>query len=462
MKGLLVSWLLAVSPEEGGPLSLAELHISSERAFPSLVAAQADIASVEGERLSALGAFDPAWKTRGWVTPISGYPHMRLDSAVEVPTPLWGANFFAGYRLGQGKIPDYYRERETLSLGELRAGVAVPLVRNGPIDRRRAVLAKADLSADVARYSLEQQRLDVFRAAAHRYWDWVAAGRRREVAKQLLQIALERDAQLATRTQLGEVARFDRQDNERALAQRRAQATQAQRSLEQAAFELSLFLRDDEGQPVVPAQTRLPNSFPSLDGPGAWPEADVEQALSRRPDVQRMVKQTAQQAVEIEFAQNQVLPGLDIGVVFTQDIGSTSRPELAPLSQPEIEVSALLDVPLLYRSTIGRLQAARAAQTRIKAQVQLVRDRVAVDIQDALSAREAAQERITYAGQEVTVALQLEEGERTKMELGDSSLLFVNLREQATAEARLREIDAWADLHKAHALLRAALALSQR
>ncbi len=165
---------------------------------------------------------------------------------------------------------------------------------------------------------------------------------------------------------------------------------------------------------------------------------------------------------EIEFAQNQVLPGLDIGVAFTQDIGSTSRPELAPLRQPEIEVSALLDVPLLYRSTIGRVQAARAAQTRIKAQVQLVRDRVAVDIQDALSARDAAQERITYAGQEVTVALQLEQGERTKMELGDSSLLFVNLREQATAEARLREIDAWSDLHKAHASLRAALALSHR
>lgn len=454
MTSLIVAVVVLASP---APLSLPEVQTSCERAFPSILAAQSDVVSAEGERLSAVGAFDPSWKTRGWFVPISGYPHMRVDSSVEVPTPLWGANFFAGYRLGQGKIPDYYRERETLSLGELRAGVAVPLVRNGPIDRRRAALAKAELSTEVAQHVFAQQRLDILRAAAHRYWDWVAAGRRRAVAEELLRIALDRDGQLAARAHVGDVARFDKQDNERALAQRRALMTQAQRSLEQAALELSLYWRDDTGLPTLPLDSRLPNSFPTLESADAWPAADVERALSSRPDVQRLLKQAAQQEVETRLAQNQVLPGLDVGLAFAQDIGSTTRPELAPLSQPELEVSAVLDVPLLYRSTLGRLQAARAAQAKLRAQVQLMKDRVAVDIQDALSARKAAEERIAFTAQEVSVALVLEQGERTKMELGDSSLLFVNLREQATAEARLREIDAWADLHKAHASLRAAL-----
>lgn len=461
MTGLIAVWLLLASPESEGMLTLSELQASSERAFPAILAAQSDVEGAQGDRLAAAGAFDPSWKTRGWVTPISGYPHIRFDSTVEVPTPLWGANFFAGYRFGQGKIPDYYRERETLSLGEVRAGVAVPLIRNGPIDRRRASLSRAELATALAEQTLEQQRLEILRTAAHRYWDWVAAGRRRAVAEELLRIAIERDAQLAARTTVGDVAKFDKQDNERALAQRRALMAQAQRGLEQAGLELSLFWRDAEGQPGVPADSRLPKSFPSLDQPDAWPEPDIELALSRRPDVQRLLKQTAQQEVETKFAQNQVLPGLDLGLAFSQDIGSTSRPELAPLSQPELEVSAVLDVPLLYRSTLGRLQAARAAQSKLKAQMQLMRDRVSVDIQDALSARKAAEERTAYTAQEVSVALLLEKGERTKMELGDSSLLFVNLREQATAEARLREIDAWADLHKAHASLHAALGRSR-
>ena len=96
----------------------------------------------------------------------------------------------------------------------------------------------------------------------------------------------------------------------------------------------------------------------------------------------------------------------------------------------------------------------------LEAQLQLARDRVAVDVRDALSASAAAEERIGFTRREVMVSVELERGERKRFELGDSTLLFVNLREQAAAEARVREIDALADFHKAVAALRAALALN--
>ena len=219
---------------EGGvmPLSLGEVLRSAEEVFPSLVAARADLEGASGDLLTTAGAFDPIWRTRLWTAPISGYPHTRLDSVVEVPTPLWGASFFAGYRLGLGEIPIYYRERSTLSAGEVRAGALVPVLRNGPIDRRRANQARAELGQQLAGMAVSQQRLEISRLAAFRYWDWVAAGRRREIARSLLQLASDRDAQLATRAKAGDVPLFDRQDNQRALAQREALLVSAQRGVE--------------------------------------------------------------------------------------------------------------------------------------------------------------------------------------------------------------------------------------
>ncbi len=460
ISGVLLTLVLAAGDEKvlrERELQLGEVLTLAEQSFPSLVAARADVEGAEGEQLTARGAFDPVWRTRAWTAPISGYPHTRLDSVIEVPTPLWGANFFAGYRLGLGKIPDYYRERETLSGGEVRAGANVPLLRNGPIDRRRANVARAELGQQLAGLSFEQQRIEVTRLAAFRYWDWVASGHRREIARALLKTAMDRDAQLAVRAREGDVPVFDREDNQRALAQRQALLVQAQRALEQSSFELSLFLRDAEGNPVMPGDTQLPLTFPQPDL-SAREAPDLEAALARRPDVQRLVMQKKQQQIELRFQENQLLPALDVGVAFTQDFGSTGEDALRPLAQPELEFSALLEVPLLYRAPLGRVQSARAGLSRLEAQAQLARDRVSVDVRDALSALAAAGERITFTRQEVAVSMRLEQGERTRFELGDSTLLFVNLREQATAEARLREIDALTEHHKANAALRAALA----
>ena len=458
---LLLLVLTGVPLREPGPLSLGEVQRSADEVFPTLTASRADVDGADADRLAASGAFDPVWRTRAWGAPVSGYPQGRVDSVVEVPTPLWGASFFAGYRIGAGKIPDYYRERETLSAGEIRVGVAVPILRNGSIDRRRATLARAELGQQLAGLSLDQQRLEIARLAAFRYWDWVAAGRRREIARSLLQLAKDRDAALGARARAGEVPIFDRQDNQRALAQREAFLVQAQRGVEQSAFELSLFLRDAQGQPVTPEDAQLPGAFPDPD-PSLKERAQIDEALARRPEVQRLLTQKKQQEVELAYQKNQLLPALDLGLTYTQDLGTTPHPELEPLGKPELEVNALLEVPLLYRAPLGRIQGARAGLSRLDAQLQLARDRVAVDVRDGLSAMGAAMDRITFTQQEVAVSVLLEKGERTRFDLGDSTLLFVNLREQNAAEARLREIDSLADFHKATAALRAALALPLR
>jgi outer membrane protein TolC len=386
---------------------------------------------------------------------------VRVDSAVEGAVPGTPLSLFGGYRIGQplsaSGIQPYYRERETYPAGELRAGLSVPVWRNLLIDRRRATITRAELGQDSARQGQALQRIEVLRLAAVRYFEWVAAGMRHQVASELLAIAQLRDQQLSVRVKTGDVPFFDQQDNLRAVAQRQALKAQTQRGIEQASFELALFLRDAEGAPTQPTPGQLPSSLPNPD-PTFGDDATLEDALNRRPDVQRLIVQKRQQQVEVSLQQNQLWPSIDLGLVFSQDLGGRAGTADPKLNIPEFEFSALIDVPLLYRQPLGRIRAAEAGVARIEAQLRLVRDRVAADLKDARSALDAARARVRFTLQEVDVARKLEAGERQKFELGDSNLLFVNLRETQTAEAQLREIDALLDYHRAVAAFRAAIA----
>ena len=88
----------------------------------------------------------------------------------------------------------------------------------------------------------------------------------------------------------------------------------------------------------------------------------------------------------------------------------------------------------------------------------MARDRAAADLRDAASAMEAARQRFAVARTELTLAETLAEQERARFGLGEGTLLVVNLREQAAAEAALREVDARAEFQRALAAWRVAVA----
>ncbi|HEU4538467.1 MAG TPA: TolC family protein [Polyangiaceae bacterium] len=442
----------ATTPAELAPLTLTEVVRSTEAAYPLLRAAELERDIARADLLSAEGGFDISWRTRAAVAPLGYYQYQRIDTVVEVPTQLWGSTFFAGYRLGRGDIPSYYGELATLSAGEVRGGVNVPLWRNGPTDRRRANLWRAEAGRQVADLGVAQQRLETVRAASYRYWDWVAAGRRLAIARDLLALAEARDAGLTARVARGDVPAFERDDNARAILQRQAQVVAAERALAGAALELSLFLRGPDGRPLLADPGRLPRGLPEPDAAPAGAADKVDVALQRRPELGRLEAMRTQTEVELRWAKNQRAPGLDAQFVVSRDIGEGS-PTLRPTA---VEAAVLLDVPLQTRVAEGRVDAARAQLARLEAQRAFARERIAVEVRDSLVTIDAARRRAEVARSELDLARRLERGERARFELGDGTLLVVNLREQATADAAWREVDALADYHRAVAAYRAA------
>jgi len=436
------------------PLAVSEIMSAIERNHPALSAAKEDEKAARGDRVAADGGFDTAFRTRAAGTPLGYYRNFRVDSIVEQPTAVWGATVFGGYRLGRGDIAVYDGKLETNEFGEVRAGFVVPVLRNGPIDRRRASRERGALGEKGAELGVSATSLDVKRIGAIRYWEWVAAGRRLAIAKTLLDIALRRDEQISTRVVRGDLPPIERAENARSILQRQSQRVAQERAFQQASIELSQYYRSASGTPVVPGEERLP----SLTEPTAWPvegfDAAVALALSERPDLKRIAIQRAQAKVEAEFANNQKLPGLDFQMSVSKDFGDG----LASRRPVELEAQVVLDVPIQNRVAKGRADAARAMLFRITEQERGAKDRVSAEVRDAISAMDLARARLTMARREVEVSADLEKAEWSRFSAGDTTLLVVNLREQATFDARVREVDAMAECQRALVQYRAATA----
>ncbi|HYO70707.1 MAG TPA: TolC family protein [Archangium sp.] len=390
------------------PLTLEEVLDSVRQQHPGMEAARQGVASAEAELLSAQGGFDTILKAKGMYVPFSYYPNERLEAVVEQPTPLGGTRLFAGYRLGQGKFPTYYGEYETLSGGELRAGVEIPLWRNRTIDKRRADITKARLRLDIAGFSLVGEQLELQREAAYHYWDWVAAGRQLAIAEAQYALAVTRHEQLARRVAQGDIPEIEHTENERALLEREADRVAARRKLEQTALKLSLSLRDDEGRPVRVSDSRLPEGLPMPDDTfQAELDTWLEMALRQRPELRELALQRDVVQLDTELALNQTAPAVDLGIAVLRDLGR--GPE--SLRPTELQASLVLDIPLQARGARGQVQAAEAKRAAVDAKARLTRDKVVTEVRDTLSALQAAHERVGLARSAADVARRLAQAE---------------------------------------------------
>lgn len=429
------------------PLTVTELLAAVDRAFPLIAQARADVDAARGDRQSADGAFDTTLKA-GALTSGGDYDNDRASLRLSQPIAPWGLTAFGGVSTGRGAFPAYDGKADTKGTAEFSAGLSLPLLRGRAIDERRAARETTALGVERAEGSLDQARLAAVRAALGHYWDWVAAARQQRVARALLDLAEARDVQLADAVALGQIAPIERLDNRRAILQRRSALVAAERLLEQRAIDLSLYLRDAQGQPQRPAVARVPGD--ALEQPAAAPDEGetVRLALARRPDLAARRTRRDERAVELRLAENGRLPSLDLSTAMTRDTGGVTR---------DVQLGVGLTWPFQQRKADGQRARARAALQRAESEIRWLEDQIRADVQDALSAVRAATGVLEAVVAETALARELEQLERDRFALGDSTQFQVNLRELATADAAVREIRARADVQKARAALDAAI-----
>jgi len=443
--GTLTPMLAFANEERGRPLHFDEVLQSVSAHDPRIRRAVAQLRKAEAKTTAARGAFDPRLEGDGKILTGAYYDLRRANVELRQPTTLWGSELFVGYRVGLGINERWptYRDDQTLSGGEVRAGIEVPIWRGGLIDPERAERARAIQLEEAAGQALSAAKLNLELAAARSYWNWVGTGQNREVAKALLDLAEQRDAQLRRRLSAGSIASFDVLDNERILLERKAFLVAAERAFEKATFELSLFLRDPQGLPVVASAERVPERVSVAPIDELSVERALDEVLACHPELEKARAELEAAEVDQKLSRNEVAPELSAVFAYSRDLGDLTSTELDfTLPGNVFEAGVKLSMPLLLRKERGRAGAARAEVADKEAKLRFVSDQLRAKTLDAASAVEAAQRRAELTDEVVDTAAELAEGERRRFEVGSSNLIFVNLREQQAAMARMRYIEA--------------------
>ncbi len=437
-------------------IRLDDVLASVTRTYPLLTIAELDRTIAQAGYLMAQGNFDLKLKAGTSFDELGFYRTRGMDVGFQQDTQFMGASFFGGYSISGGNFASYNGGLLTRGGGEWKGGMYLPLLRNRPIDERRAELQAADIGRNLANFSVEEQQINFTFAASQAYWAWLAAGQRYRYANELLQIATLRQRILSQAAGLGQIPVIDVTDNQRAILQRQSTVIATERSLQQTAIALSLFLRDAAGNPYIPRNTQLPNDFPAPSRFGLDRLNDATSvALLRRPELRFLENERRQVEVDVALARNQRNPNLDFELSYTQGSGDARNVLRGP---EELKGGLFFDLPLQRRKATGKLQASEAKAAQIRAKEQFQRDKIAADVRNALLAVQMAYDRLQLLRQEVEVATRLQGLEKDRFDLGDSTLFLVNLREEATFDAEVRAVSAVEDYFRSYAGYQAATA----
>ncbi len=419
------------------PLTLDAVLDSSRERYPQVLAAREKIRAQAGKLLSSEGAFD-LYAEQTNKSRLSGYYDGRYSSTKLVqPLSDFNTNVYGGYRVSGGDFPIYEDEAFTLDAGKV--GAVFSLLRDRDIDSRRAGLRDSRLALDQTELDALLTRVRVQHDAMTAYVDWIGAGEALAVYRDLLQLAEARNDGLDTRVQEGDLANIYLNENRQYILRRRGFVVEAERKLV-AANKLSLYLRHTDGTPRLPAEAELPRRWPnppSLIDPTTV-DAAIRAALAARPEIGVLAADIERERLNLALGRNNLMPRVDLNLEAARDFGSGQKSRTGTDTIVRLDVT----IPIETRKARGQIDAAQANLSRLDLDRRLLEERIGVEIRTLANDLSAAYRFVELATQETEQADVLSRAERERFAEGASDFFVVNLREEAAANARVREIDA--------------------
>lgn len=421
------------------PLLVEEVLRASGKHFPSILQALAGRQIAQGRVTESLGAFDVVFAADGFDRMNGFYDGTALAGKVIKPLRPMGAQLYGQYALSNGDFPIYEDENFTNTGGTAKLGVLFSLLRDRDIDARRFGQIDAELAFQQADLEVLLTKVGVQQRALGAYWRWVAAGQQLSVYESLLAIALAREDGLETEVSSGRRAAIFIIENKQNITRRQTLATAARRDFRIAANQLAFFLRDENGEPLQPATSRLPaqQQFGPLPELPSAESLDVTALLEQRPEL-RILQTGAERALQkIAASENELKPRLDLNLELAEGFGTIGEGGASRDSTDAI-VGFTFSVPLERRQAKGRITQARAQLESLRQERRRVEDQVEIELRNILLELDIARQLMALAEQDVDLSETMRRAEVRRFEQGASDFFLVNIREETAADARVR------------------------
>lgn len=411
---------------------------SALKYHPTVLAALEKLRAGEEAVRGARGAFDAKvvsdYKRQtkhGWNTTLS---RTQLEKGLR----LANSKIYVGSEQisnPQGFLaPIYHTGNPTQQTGNYTLiGLKLSLWRNLLIDPDRAALQNAKYDAKIAQAEKNLTVLDVGRLGQLAYWEWVTAKKVKDVYERLLKNGEIRNDYLILRNKKGDVGHILVTENEQYIASRKASLQSAKERLLRTEYALSLFYRNDSGDPLIPQSSLDFEDYPAnltVNLKKIDLTSNIDELIEKRPDMKTLAINVAKTEVDIELAKQDLKPQVNMTTEYFE-----RTKEHHDMPRDYLMVMAQVSVPIERNLGNGNIAAARARQMvalKEKSYGQQVYKNEVMALRQALHLQ---LEQVEQSEIEYTKAQELVEAETYKFKSGGGNLFLVNLREEAQARA---------------------------
>ena len=397
----------------------------------------------------ARSSFDPfiEQKTKSRVS--GYYDGTNLTQRFTNPIEDYNASVFGEYRIAGGDFPSYEGYYDTLSGGEASVGIAMSLLQNREIDKRRTALRNAGLASSQWQALASSLINDFVYKGVSEYIAWYESALQIDAVTELLNTASEREKALVTRVEKGDLASIVLTEFKANLLQQRLTLAELKQKRDMHAQMLSFYWRSPSGDMQAVKSDKPPKdiNWPYWVGNGQL--VTLRNALREHPELD--VMKLEQQVVEnkVALADNALLPKLDLTASIARDVGAGSQ----TLEGTETKVGLSFSYPLGNRKAKAERAQLQSKQRELAHKLTSTEQAIAQRFEQALVYWGQAKDIVSLQSENAALAKTLSKVEKTRFDAGDSDMFVLNARAQNEIKAKMKEIKARVDLLKAELML---------
>jgi outer membrane protein TolC len=363
----------------------------------------------------------------------------------------------------------------------LGAEVRQPLFQNRRIDPARRAIRIARVDRTRALSSLRRTAAETTAAVERTYWTLVAATREMGIRETSLRTAEKQREDTRVRIEAGTQAEADLASTNAEVERRHGDIPTVRENRARAENALRNLIGTWDGElNVASGVALLASDAQATNRRSLTPEAAVSTAWRNRPELEELQSRVARQDVELEAALDRVRPQVDLVANYTGRglAGTRNEDAIQPFGPivvgdeingglgrslrsidefPDASLGISFVIPIGNTAAKQDVTIARAVRRQAEASIDGARQRVAMEVRNAIAAVDSAKQRIA-AAKAVREAAEVQlQGERDRYEAGTTNLFFIITRENELAAAQLAETIAFADARKAETELARAM-----
>lgn len=433
-------FILLITGHAYGAISPSQVKESALKFHPTVLAAMERMLAREESITGAKGAFD-AKAVSDYRRQLKGdYKTTVARSFLVKPLGLANSKIYAGAEEvsnSAGRLSPVYNTGNPATTGQPGIysvlGLQLSLWKNLTLDPSRAALKTARFDATIAKAQKKLTELDIGRLGQLAYWEWVTAQKVKNAYEELLKNGETRNQYLEARTKKGDIAQIVVTENEQYVASRKGSLQAARERLLRSEYALSMFHRDENGEPIILASGEAFEDYPAnladylkdIDL-----NSSIDDLIKKRPDMRNLSTYVERTVVDLELAKQDLRPQVDVSTeYYKRSAAGTNMPD------DYLMVLAQVSIPIERNLGNGNIAAARARQMVAQRELSYGLQSYKYEVMASRQALLLQLEQVTQSEIEYTKSKELVTSESYKFKSGGGNLFLVNIREQAQASA---------------------------